>query len=67
MYFIKMVLIPRIELGSDCYHVLVEKNFGRSVRAHKKSELKVTVYVLSGATGRNRTAGLFITNELLYP
>ena len=39
-----MVLIPRIELGSDSYHALVEKNFWRSVRAHKKSELKVTVY-----------------------
>ena len=22
---------------------------------------------INGATGRNRTAGLFITNELLYP
>ena len=62
-----MVLIPRIELGSDRYQRLVEENFWRSVKADKKSELKVTVYVLSGATGRNRTAGLFITNELLYP
>ena len=62
-----MVLIPRIELGSDRYQRLVEENFWRNVKAHKKSERKVTVYVLSGATGRNRTAGLFITNELLYP
>ena len=62
-----MVLIPRIELGSERYQRLVEENFWRSVRLHKKSELKVTVYVLSGATGQIRTAGLLITNELLYP
>ena len=62
-----MVLIPRIELGSDRYQRLVEENFWRNLKAYKKSERKVTVYFLSGATGRNRTAGLFITNELLYP